>query len=456
MGVGDTATMLPPTEEVNENTLALDGLDAVEFIRALRAVDAQIFSGWRHHVALFDPLVLRAVEQAAQAAAAALRCGGVVVASGCGTSGRVAFFTARRYNALLNTEAFRYLHAGGDSALLLSDELPEDDAHTGAAELEAVSAGMPAAMLLGVTCGLSAAYVAGQLDLALASPPLSLQPGGEGGRGGCAYAASAIGFNPVEHARASPIGGWSGGGGRTGARCFLDVARSLSASAEPAYGLINPVLGPEAVAGSSRMKGGTAGMLLLDAVCYHAARLFSSAHGWQRRASPGCADAPGASDASDTSDISRYLATGAHAVLTTYADPAALASVCELFGAASRRGGKLYYVGEGAAGVLGFIDASEMPDTYGVAFDTLRAFVGGGWSDARNAEGDISSRSPLHRISLADFEADCLPRVGRDDALLLLGLGWSGGGEGGEGGEGDGRGGDAAARDGVGQGDGGI
>jgi hypothetical protein len=65
-----------------------------------------------------------------------------ILFSGCGTSGRIAFLTARRYNRLLRDVlrggggegeggVFGYLIAGDDAAILLSDELPEDDPHHG-------------------------------------------------------------------------------------------------------------------------------------------------------------------------------------------------------------------------------------------------------------------------------------------------------------------------------------
>lgn len=52
-----------------------------------------------------------------------------VVMTGCGTSGRMAFWAARAFNRTLAERGlkprFRYLVSGTDSALLLSDELPE-------------------------------------------------------------------------------------------------------------------------------------------------------------------------------------------------------------------------------------------------------------------------------------------------------------------------------------------
>ena len=39
----------------------------------------------------------------------------------------------------------------------------------------------------------------------------------------------------------------------------------------------------------------------------------------------------------------------------------------------------VYYLGKESAGILGFVDASEMPDTYGAAFTEFRGFCTGGW-----------------------------------------------------------------------------
>ena len=81
------------------------------------------------------------------------------------------------------------------------------------------------------------------------------------------------------------------------------------------------------------------------------------------------------------------------------------------------------YVGEGAGGLLGCLDASEMPDTYGVPFDAVRGFVCGGWPHVANREGDLSGRSPLLRLSLADLDADLLPRLSAHDrGLTRVGL----------------------------------
>ena len=62
----------------------------------------------------------------AEAAAALDTPGGVVVLSGCGTSGRVAFVVATAFNKLLvaagREPRVKYVMAGGDAALFTSRE----------------------------------------------------------------------------------------------------------------------------------------------------------------------------------------------------------------------------------------------------------------------------------------------------------------------------------------------
>ena len=399
---------LPPTEAANELSDNLDSLDALGFVRVLRGVDAQIFSGWRHHEGLLDEGPLNAAEAASQSAAEILKAGGVVALTGCGTSGRVAHLVARRMNRLhppdlsivsqpgtpghrtlleakdtaeaaAKLKSFDYLISGGDAALLLSDELPEDDPRLGAIQLALLAKDRSRCLHIGISCGLSAPYVAGQLDHAIFATH---------------FTAAAIGFNPSDLSRDATVDGL-----HAGRNSFRDVAKALE-EASPIHSLVNPVVGPEAVAGSSRMKGGTATLILADAICYRAVCISKGL------SAPTIPDAIG------------------HAQTTirlTYMEAKSIASVCEHAANAMRSGGRLYYLGEGSAGVLGCIDASEMPDTYGVPFDTVRGFVCGGWKDVDNREGDLAKTSPLLRLSLDDFYEDILPNLTMNDAVILLG-----------------------------------
>jgi N-acetylmuramic acid 6-phosphate (MurNAc-6-P) etherase len=122
----------------------------------------------------------------------------VFVFSGCGTSGRMAWLCSRAYNRLLgrfnHTPCFRYLIAGGDESLIVSNELPEDNPPQGAEDLRRISDGADHVMFFGITCGLSAPYVAGQIDYALHQSNMTTV---------------LVGFNPVSLSRNAPIEKWN-------------------------------------------------------------------------------------------------------------------------------------------------------------------------------------------------------------------------------------------------------
>jgi enoyl-CoA hydratase/carnithine racemase len=75
----------------------------------------------------------------------------------------------------------------------------------------------------------------------------------------------------------------------------------------------------------------------------------------------------------------------------------------------SRTGhGRIFYLGVGSAGLLGLIDASECPPTYGSLFNDVRGFLGGGWEELGNKAG--------RHVTAADGKALCLPPHLRGDA----------------------------------------
>jgi N-acetylmuramic acid 6-phosphate (MurNAc-6-P) etherase len=119
--------------------------------------------------------------------------------SGCGTSGRIAWLVAKTLNAQLKAccgdvaPCFRYLISGGDESLVISNELPEDDPHAGAHDLENITRQYTKVVFIGITCGLSAPYVAGQIEYSMSQPHFSTV---------------LIGFNPVSMARNAPVENW--------------------------------------------------------------------------------------------------------------------------------------------------------------------------------------------------------------------------------------------------------
>lgn len=410
---------LPITELRNEFSSNLDGgLDSNNFLRVLRATDAQIFSGWGSYLCLYDHEIVNDCLRAAIFCSDLItksRLGGnvAIIMTGCGTSGRIAFLTARRFNDYLRRlhlkPCFHYLISGGDSALLLSDELPEDDPAQGAFDLNELikNEGLDGYYLIGVTCGLSAPYVAGQINYAL--DPSQLTP---------ISGACVLGFNPIHLSRDQPIekasGNWS----------FRDQALALGkrrdediVSGRYNYAVINPVIGPEPVAGSSRMKGGSATAILLDVVCRYALQIALT---------------PQPSAGPSTTALAEMLLEYETCRSKVYSTgvallPNALSSQeCSLGGVMScaaralGQGGRLYFLGSGSGGCMALIDSSEMPDTYGSPFDQIRSFCGTGWGELSNACGDLSSLSPLHQISLQDFQNNIASTLAANDCIVLV------------------------------------
>ena len=300
------------------------------------------------------------------------------------------------------------------TALVLSNELPEDDPALGARDMRTRIAehrrrkkkdgprGASAVFLVGVTCGLSAPYVAGMIHEAMAMPtPDEVQ-----GKGKCAAGLAVVGFNPVSLARDAPIEHWAG---NKDVRTFRDVAQALERRSREGsrwHAVINPVVGPEAIAGSSRMKGGSASVMLLDAICLMAlskAGILSAVDGircekgmahvfqWYHDS---CMKAYAHAEAlgavmtraaealrgqRDVCTTPQKLQSGGVLNIVTKESAAATAAAAATPPKAAGSGaeealqsanatqsfnatgeGRVFYVGDGTAGLLGVMDASEV------------------------------------------------------------------------------------------------
>jgi N-acetylmuramic acid 6-phosphate (MurNAc-6-P) etherase/ribosomal protein S18 acetylase RimI-like enzyme len=216
------------TEFSNFLTTDIDKADSREFLRMLRQVDSQVFDSFAGESGLIDDecrqqlITLRAAAQRAS----------TVVLMGCGTSGRMCHLVAKQLSS--PQKAVIACMAGGPAALVMSDELPEDDPRAGARDFDAAIGGGGGGdvapenvLLIVVSCGLSADYCAGALLHARRERKCGTT--------------CAIGFNRPAAARTA---------------LFREALSITDIN-------ITPILGPEAIAGSSRMKGGTAAYILL-------------------------------------------------------------------------------------------------------------------------------------------------------------------------------------------------
>ncbi|KAG7237426.1 hypothetical protein INR49_032389 [Caranx melampygus] len=254
----DYEPILPVSEKSNPLTRNIDRASADCIVRTLQACDAQMFQEETEasYKRLLSDQVVKTVMEVAKRLELILQDpqDSLVVLSGCGTSGRLAFLMASSFNRELRklnqSSVYSYIIAGGDRALLTSQEAPEDDPKSGVLCLKKVCEGKKQVLFIGISCGLSAPFVAGQLDHCLQHPEV--------------YTPVLVGFNPAHQAKDGPIPGCT--------FTFHSVVQRMQelAKSQAAF-LINPTVGPEAISGSSRMKGGSATKILLDVV-------LSSAH----------------------------------------------------------------------------------------------------------------------------------------------------------------------------------
>ncbi|KAF6733374.1 Glucokinase regulatory protein [Oryzias melastigma] len=314
----------------------------------------------------------------------------------------------RSSKQLNRTLVYSYIIAGGDRALLSSQEAPEDDPELGMLSLQKVCEGKKRVLFIGVSCGLSAPFVAGQLDFCLQHPEV--------------YTPVLLGFNPTHQARDEPIPGCT--------FTFRSVAQRLQELAQRRKAfLINPAVGPEAISGSSRMKGGSATKIVLEVV-------LSAAH------AAAFSHTPVANDG-----ILQHMREYERAVEMTYQHREGIAALVEAAGRSLQNEGGVCYLGWGPMAFLGLMDASECNPTFGagerkkrwrwfiltqqdfiskevwtcfVDYADIRGFIRGGYKDLNNNEGPLSSLGPDFCIAHEDFLHQVLPSLTDRDTVLLI------------------------------------
>lgn len=213
MGKSRPSTLaLPPTERLHPRADDLDLLSVEAIVRRLHQEDLAAVRAVRP--------ALPSVAAAARAVADALRAGGRLLYVGAGTSGRLGVLDASECPPTFGTPPSRVQAriAGGRRALTRAVEGAEDDRAQGAQEVRRFRAG-PRDVVCGISASASTPYVLGAL----------------------------------EEAR------------RLGARTVLVCCNPPGPGTQVEF-LILARTGPELVAGSTRLKAGTATKLILNAL----------------------------------------------------------------------------------------------------------------------------------------------------------------------------------------------
>lgn len=385
----------PVTESQNPLTLSIDAADPVGMVRLLRQSDAQMFAGWDVFGGVLDEEILEAFARVAWRLSRLLTDpDNLVLLSGAGTSGRFAHLLCMEFNRVQREnrlpEIFKPLIAGGEFALIQAQEAAEDSVAAAIRDLnEAIPADLKRGMYIGITAGISAPYVAAQLEVI---------------GGNEKFDSSLLGFNPASLARATLVDGWD--------KSVKDVLdRALESDR---FTLLNPVYGPEPITGSTRMKGGSMTKIALEVV-YAVALDIARAE----------ALGDGAKWSVSEDDllplralIVGYLRRFQDATTAAYSNVPALAEIVRLAGMALRSGGRIIYLGRGIAGYLAMIDASECPPTYGADPFDVRGYMLEGWEYLGYNTAAMRARGRQYEISHEFFEREVLPDLSKGDLVI--------------------------------------
>jgi len=383
------------TELPNSITTDIDLATPNGMVKLFRQTDAQIFNGWDIYDGLCDIEIIKKIKIAVDAAAEILTFKGKkkIIVAGAGTSGRLAMFISRNFNRLCRQKKikFEYMIAGGDLALIKAQEGAEDDPITAQKELEKIVGDAEKILYIGVTCGLSAPYIAGQLDYTSDNSNK--------------FFSILLGFNPLELARKISIENWD--------KRFYDVVEKIKK--HPKCVILNPVVGPEPITGSTRMKGGSATKIILDV-------LFTASLIKADLLSPNDLNEflrPYSSNMEDL--IFNMIRQYENAWINTYSQLENIARLIDLGGSALNSHKHIYYIGSDVYGILGTIDASECPPTFGDSFDDIRGYLPNGWNDLFEAKRDLSNVGKEYHISLDYFKQEILPNLSPMDLVIFLG-----------------------------------
>lgn len=201
------------TEQNNPDSIAIDQMEPIEIARLMNRED--------HKVLQAVEKVLPAIAQAIQTVTQRIENGGRLIYIGAGTSGRLGVLDASECPPTFNTPPSLVvgLIAGGQRALTTAIEGAEDNAQAGAEDLRGVNLS-PSDVVCGIATSGRTPYVLGALTYAR-----TIQ-------------AATIGVTCNEVSELSTV---------------CDI-------------LIAPVVGPEILSGSTRLKAGTATKLVLNMI----------------------------------------------------------------------------------------------------------------------------------------------------------------------------------------------
>lgn len=165
--------------------------------------------------------------------------------------------------------------------------------------------------------------------------------------------------------------------------------------------ILNPVVGPEAITGSSRMKGGSATKILLESTLLKAHATLSQP--------------------TLVFKLPQILMMYERMCRITYLGHCSISRAIELAAESLKCKGHVYYIGWHSLGFMGLLDASECVPTFSANFNDVRGFLQGGYNTLNNKEGQLFfGGSNKLCISLDDFQNTFLPELASHDTAIVI------------------------------------
>ena len=90
-----------PSEQNNDLSYNIDVQETLEMVKIFASVDRQIFTPWPNCEQFTFETMTQNIDKLSNIFAEAIKCKKTIVLGGCGTSGRLGFFCARKFNRVL-------------------------------------------------------------------------------------------------------------------------------------------------------------------------------------------------------------------------------------------------------------------------------------------------------------------------------------------------------------------
>lgn len=351
---------IPITERSNLKSIDIDIQESTEITKILSDCESEIFGGYENYEGVFDKTFIENCLSFSKSIKKQLDNNGStnIVLIGAGTSGRLCRLMAKVLKPMLEDKInIIPIIAGGIKALVRAEPNTEDRLQEGIDDYLNYTQEIDRSncFVIGVSCGLSANYVRGALEEAnkYSSEKTAM-----------------IGFNPIELAT-------------------VDISEKIL--------ILNPIIGPEPIVGSVRMKGGTATMIMLYALLTSAVR--------QKQ---------------DISDTFLTILKRSKAILSKLQKyNREVSSLIELGGESIRSNGNVYLLGSPRFGALCIYDAAECPPTFGAKATQMNGFSQHGVDDLVYYNYEAGEKM-AKEINLEVFFTFVLPTLKENDTVLTI------------------------------------